>query len=97
MFFDGASNLMGHGIGAIVMSSQGKHILVTTRLDFECTNNIAEYEACTLGLQAALDNSITKLEVYDNSALVIHQLRDKWEMRDHKLIPYQPYIQDLIS
>nr|KYP49961.1 Retrovirus-related Pol polyprotein from transposon 297 family [Cajanus cajan] len=50
MFFDGASNIMGHGIGAILISSQGKHIPVTARLDFECTNNMAEYEACILGL-----------------------------------------------
>ncbi|XP_020209060.1 uncharacterized protein LOC109793995 [Cajanus cajan] len=97
MFFDGASNIMGHGIGAILMSSQGKHISVTTRLDFECTNNMAEYEACILGLQAALDNKVTKLEVYDDSTLVIYQLRDEWETKDYKLIPYQAYVQDLMS
>nr|KYP42715.1 hypothetical protein KK1_035862 [Cajanus cajan] len=74
MFFDKASNIMGHGIRAVLISSQGKHIPVTARLDFECTNNMAEYEACILGLQAALDNEVTKLEVYDDSALVIYQL-----------------------
>ncbi|XP_020209343.1 uncharacterized protein LOC109794300 [Cajanus cajan] len=82
MFFDEASNLMGYGIGAILMPFQGKHILVTVRLDFECTNNMAGYEDCLLGLQVALDNNITKIEVYGDSALVIHQLRD--EKRDHK-------------
>nr|KYP50687.1 Uncharacterized protein Mb2253c family [Cajanus cajan] len=97
MFFDGASNIMGHGIGAILISSQGKHIPVTARLDFECTNNMAEYEACILGLQAALDNEVTKLEVYGDSALVIYQLRDEWETKDYKLIPYRAYVQDLMS
>nr|KYP74061.1 Retrotransposable element Tf2 [Cajanus cajan] len=40
MFFDGASNLMGHRIDTILMSSQGKHIPVMARLDFEYTNNM---------------------------------------------------------
>ncbi|XP_020207429.1 uncharacterized protein LOC109792429 [Cajanus cajan] len=88
MFFDGASNIMGHGIGAILMSSQGKHIPMMARLDFECTNNMTEYEACILGLQAVLDNKVTKLEVYDDLALVIYQLWDEWKIKDHKLIPY---------
>ncbi|XP_020208827.1 uncharacterized protein LOC109793768 [Cajanus cajan] len=82
-----ASNLMGHRIGAILMSSQGKHILVTARLDFDCANNMAEYKAWILGLHVALDNNIPKLEVYNDSALVIHQLRDEWETRDSKLVP----------
>ncbi|XP_020209378.1 uncharacterized protein LOC109794336 [Cajanus cajan] len=72
MFFDNASNLMGHGIDAILMSSRGKHILVTTRLDFDCTNNMTECEAFILGLQVTLDNVITKLEVYDDSTLVLY-------------------------
>ncbi|XP_020208567.1 uncharacterized protein LOC109793515 [Cajanus cajan] len=92
MFFNGASNLMVHGIGAILMSSQGKHIPMTTRLDFDYTNNMAEYEACILGLQAALDHSIARLEVYGDLALVIHQLRGEWETKDHKLIPYREYV-----
>ncbi|XP_020209312.1 uncharacterized protein LOC109794260, partial [Cajanus cajan] len=63
MFFEGASNLMVHGIGAILVSSQRKHIPVTTRLDFNCTNNMGKYEACILGLHAKLDNDITRLKV----------------------------------
>ncbi|XP_020224212.1 uncharacterized protein LOC109806254 [Cajanus cajan] len=97
MFFDGPSNIMGHGIRAILMSSQGKHIPVTARLYFECTNNMSEYEACILGLQATLDNKVTKLEVYDDSALRIYQIRDEWETKDHKLIHYRAYVQDLVS
>ncbi|XP_020208520.1 uncharacterized protein LOC109793461 [Cajanus cajan] len=72
MFFDEASKLMGNGVGTILMSSQGKHILVTTILDFDCTNNMAEYEACIFSLHVALDNGITRLEVYNDSNFVIH-------------------------
>ena len=37
------------------------------------------------------------LKVYGDSALVILQLREEWETRDPKLIPYQAYIRKLIE
>ncbi|XP_025982656.1 uncharacterized protein LOC114397138 [Glycine soja] len=58
---------------------------------------MAEYEACTLGIQAEIDFKVKLLKVYGDSALVIHQLRGEWETRDHKLIPYQAYIRKLIE
>jgi len=53
---------------------------------------MAEYEACALGIQAAIDFKLKLLKVCGDSALVIHRLRGEWETRDHKLIPYQAYI-----
>jgi len=50
LFFDGASNVMGHGIGAVFISPENQYIPVTTRLCFDYTNNIAEYEACVMGI-----------------------------------------------
>ena len=69
----------------------------TARLGFDCMNNMAEYEACTLGIQAAIDFNVKLLKVYGDSALVIHQLRIEWETRDQKLIPYQAYIKKLVE
>ena len=50
MYFDGASNTLGHGVGAILISPKGNQCPFTTKLSFECTNNVAENEACVLGL-----------------------------------------------
>ena len=50
MYFDGASNILGQGIGAVLISPQGNHYPATARLSFSCTNNMAEYEACVMGL-----------------------------------------------
>ena len=58
-------------------------------------NNMAKYEACALGIQAAIDFKVKLFKVYGDLALVIHQLRGEWETRDHKLIPYQAYIKKL--
>ena len=50
MYFDGASNLLGSGVGVVLISLERNHCPFTTKLSFECTNNVAEYEACVLDL-----------------------------------------------
>ena len=94
MYFDGASNALGRGVGAVLISPKGNHCPFTAKLSFNCTNNVAEYEACVLGLQAAIKKKIKKLTVYGDSALVICQLNGEWETRDSKLVPYQEFIKD---
>ena len=41
MSFDGASNVWGHGIGAVLVSLDKQYFPFTTRLCFDCTNNMA--------------------------------------------------------
>ncbi|KAK5777038.1 hypothetical protein PVK06_045003 [Gossypium arboreum] len=97
MCFDGASNTLGHGIGAILVSPNGNHYPFTARLNFFCTNNIAEYEACIMGLRATIERNIEILEVYGDSALVVYQIRGEWEVRDPKLIKYSDLVAELIK
>ncbi|KAA0044915.1 protein NYNRIN-like [Cucumis melo var. makuwa] len=88
MLFDSASNELGHGIGVVLISPEGKVLPLTAKLCFECTHNIAEYEACIMGLQVACDMSIKNLKVLGDSMLVIHQVKEEWETSDAKLVPY---------
>ena len=95
------SNIMNVLIGdkrmfmEIKSNFQRQYIPFTARLCFDCTNNIAEYEACALGIRAAIDFVVRLLKVYGDSTLVIHQLKVEWESRDNKLVPYQAYIRGL--
>ena len=50
MYFDGASNALGWGVRGVLISPKGNHCPFTVKLSFECTNNVAEYEVCVLGL-----------------------------------------------
>jgi len=95
VWFDRASNVLGPGVGAALVSPNNKCIAFTAKLGFDCTNNMVEYEASTLGVQAAINFNVKLLKVYRDSALVIHQMRGEWETRDRKLIPYQTYIKEL--
>ncbi|PKI78863.1 hypothetical protein CRG98_000724, partial [Punica granatum] len=45
MYFDGVVNSTRSGIGAVLISPKGRHFPVAAKIDFPCTNNIAEYEA----------------------------------------------------
>ena len=54
LYFDGASNTLGNGISTVLISLEGCHTPFTARLCFNCTNNMAEYEACIFGLKAAI-------------------------------------------
>ena len=53
-YFDGAVNVWGNGVGAVIISLYGKQYPFLVRLQFECTNNMTEYEACIIGLKFQL-------------------------------------------
>ena len=75
MYFDGAANNSGYGIGVLLISPHGDHIPRSVRLAFSnrypTTNNIVEYEACILGLESTLELRIKGMEIFDDSNLVI--------------------------
>jgi ribonuclease HI len=71
MYFDGTVNVSGNGAGAVIIFPEGKQYPISIKLQFSCTNNTAEYEACIHGLDAALELMIRKLGVYGDSMLII--------------------------
>ncbi|XP_070020383.1 uncharacterized protein [Nicotiana sylvestris] len=89
MYFDGAVNSKGVGIGAILISPIGHHYPATVRFQFFCTNNTAEYEACIMGFKMAIDLDVRELLVMGDSDLLIRQAQGEWETRNIKLIPYR--------
>ncbi|XP_070008267.1 uncharacterized protein [Nicotiana sylvestris] len=95
MFFDGAVNAKGVGIGAILISPTGQHYPAIARLRFFCTNNTAEYEACIMGMNMAIDQNVEELLIMGDSDLIIRQAQREWETRDVKLIPYKKHVEEL--
>ena len=87
MVFNGASNALGNGIGEVIISPEGFHTPFTARLCFDCTNNMAEYEACILGMRTAIDLRIKHMNVFGDSALVIIQVKGDWDTKHHNIIP----------
>ncbi|XP_070035735.1 uncharacterized protein [Nicotiana tomentosiformis] len=76
LYFDGAINIKGVGIGAILVSPTGKHYPAKVRLRFFCTNNMSEYEACIMGLNMEINLNMHELLVMGDSDLLIRQAQD---------------------
>ncbi|XP_070005493.1 uncharacterized protein [Nicotiana sylvestris] len=95
MFFDGASNFKGVSIGVVLVSKRGQHYPVSAKLRFPYTNNMAEYEACILGLNMAINKNIQEMLVIGNSDFLVHQVQGECAAKNSKILPYLYYVQEL--
>ncbi|XP_019244562.1 PREDICTED: uncharacterized protein LOC109224436 [Nicotiana attenuata] len=95
MFFDGAANFKGVGVGAVLVSESGQHYPISAKHRFPCTNNMAEYEACILGLKMAVDINIQELLVIGDSDLLIHQVQGEWNTKNTKILSYLHCVKEL--
>ncbi|XP_070018359.1 uncharacterized protein [Nicotiana sylvestris] len=95
MFFDGAANFKGVGIGAVLVSKTGQHYPVSAKLRFPCTNNMAEYKVCILGLNMAVDMNVQELLVISDSDFLVHQVQGEWATKNSKILPYLHHVQEL--
>ena len=97
LYFDGASNALGHKIGVVFISLKEKYCSFIARLNFDSTNNVADYEACIMDLQAAMAKKVKNLKVYGDLALVIYQLRGDWLTRDSRIILYHNLAMEMVD
>ncbi|WJZ82940.1 hypothetical protein VitviT2T_002661 [Vitis vinifera] len=101
IYFDGAANHSGYGIGVLLISPHGDHISRSVCLAFSdrhpTTNNIVEYEACILRLETALQLGIKQMEVFGDSHMVLRQIQGEWKTRDVKLRSYHAYLELLVG
>ncbi|RDY07549.1 hypothetical protein CR513_08325, partial [Mucuna pruriens] len=80
--------MLGNRIGAVLTSLEYQYFPFSTRLGFNCTNNMVEYEACAMGITMAIEHQVKRFKVFSDSAL----LRGQWETCDSKLIPYHSHV-----
>jgi len=88
MYFDGTVNIHGSGIGTVIISPTSKQYPMAVKLNFECTNNVAEYEACENDLLIAIDLGVKWLMVFGDAALIIYQINGEWQTKNSKLVLY---------
>ena len=58
MYFDGAFSRLGKGVGIVLQAPNGKVSKFAYRLEFDATNNVAEYEALILDLELYKDREL---------------------------------------
>jgi ribonuclease HI len=97
MFFDGASSKESVGAGVVFISPTQETISLSCKLEFETTNNMAEYEALVLGLRAAKDMKIEELAVFGDVELIVHQVRNLYQAKHPRLRAYRNEVWDMID
>jgi len=74
LHFDGSNSQEGARVGCILRDPKGIRTIMACRFEFECTNNIAQYEALLQGLKKAFDLKVKHIKVFDDSKIIFHQL-----------------------
>jgi hypothetical protein len=70
VFCDGSWGTFGVGAAAVLVASSKVRTCYVARLDFSCTNNIAEYEALLLGLRKLKAMGIRRAILKTNSQVI---------------------------
>lgn len=63
--------------------------LISCRLEFECTNNTAEYEALVQGFNKAIYLKVKCLKVFGDSDIIVRQVRNSIHYMSPHLKGYQ--------
>jgi ribonuclease HI len=72
----------------VLIDPHGDQVKYMVNLDFEATNNMAEYEALIFGLTAALSLGVQELLVKGDSQLIIRQVRGECCCNNPQLAAY---------
>ena len=82
MYFDGAVNQYGNGIGVLLITPNGLHVPLAVKLNFKVTNNMAKYKAYIARMEALWELSIKEAEVFRDSTLIIAQAQKLWKVKE---------------
>ncbi|CAN6713801.1 unnamed protein product [Malus baccata var. baccata] len=76
------------GVGIVIQSPTHNRWYFSLKLDFECTNNQAEYEALVIGFGVLHDLQATRVIVLGDFELVINKLNGVFRCMSCTLTPY---------
>ncbi|XP_061371469.1 uncharacterized protein LOC133314049 [Gastrolobium bilobum] len=97
VYVDGSSNSKGSGAGVIIENPEGVAIEYSMQLDFETSNNKAEYEAFIAGLWQAKELGARRVQVHSDFQLVTSQIVGSYQAREPLLTKYLDYARKLMS
>jgi ribonuclease HI len=88
VFYDGSWGTFGAGAAVVLVAPSKVRTCYAARLDFSCTNNIAEYEALLLGLQKLKTMGIRRVILKTDSQVISVHVDKSSKARDPKLEKY---------
>jgi len=96
--FDGSVNKLGAGAGIWIHNTHNNHVEGHAyRLNFRCTNNMAEYEALFLGLKLLKALVATKVSIIGDSDLIIQQMKGNFVTNDNRMRAYRTAATNILN
>ena len=81
MFFDGSLSKEGVVDEVCIIYPNREFKVFSVKLNFECTNNVAKYEALLLVLNYLKGLGAKRIDVFGYSELVINQVNDNYHTK----------------
>ncbi|KAJ4818482.1 Pol-polyprotein [Rhynchospora pubera] len=94
---DGAASERGSGLGIQIKGPKGEVFYYAIHITFPVTNNMVEYEALIAGLRLVEAVGATKVRVYMDSQLVVHQINGQYEVHDLTLAKYLEKAKEVLA
>ena len=94
---DDSSTLYVGGIGVILKSPKGDKLRYAARLEYQTTNNEAEYEALLKGLKLAKSLGAESVIVQGDCQLVINQVNGMCEAKEGRMKKYLNKVRQLVK
>jgi ribonuclease HI len=96
--FDGVVSKEGSGAGVWVSNSKARYTESHSyKLNFQCTNNIAEYEALMLGLKLLKNLGAKRISIRGDSELIIKQIKGEYSAKHPRLRAYINVVLDFLQ
>ncbi|CAL2259881.1 unnamed protein product [Prunus armeniaca] len=97
LYFDGSKTDIASGAGIILEESLGIRHCYSFQLDFQCTNNKAQYEALIIGLEMLVELGIQSVEILGDSMLVLKQIAGEYKCLSPSLAVYLVAARNLLT
>ncbi|KAI5336031.1 hypothetical protein L3X38_026165 [Prunus dulcis] len=97
LYFDGSSTTNGGGAGIVLINPERQAMAFSFKLDFPCTNNVAEYEAFVIGLSTTKKMGVERMKIIGDSNLVLSQFQGSFAVKEATLAPYRTATERLIN
>ena len=95
MKFYGSFTTQSRGVEVVLYLEEDKAIALSFKLEFPCSNNMAEYEVYLIGLATALEMRVKHLKVLGDLNLVVCQTKGSFSLKEPNLAPYKAMAQKM--
>ncbi|KAI5313602.1 hypothetical protein L3X38_042778 [Prunus dulcis] len=97
LYFDGSKTDKASGAGVVLEEPLGVRHCYAFQLDFQCTNNRAEYEALIIGLEMLVELGIQSVKILGDSMLVLKQIAGEYKCLNPSLAVYLVAARNLLT